>query len=296
MKTEALVTILTLFMVLISACNQSAKSSAGGLVEHEATVQKLAGGFVFTEGPATDKQGNIYFTDIPNSRIHRVSAEGNLSTFLENSGQANGLYFDKNGDLIACAGGTRKLVSIDEDKDVTVLAEKYGGKSFNSPNDLYLHAKGGIYFTDPRYGSRENLPQDGEHVYFLSSDRRRLIRVIDDMVRPNGVIGTSDGKRLYVADHGANKTYVYKIRPDGTLSEKKLFAMQGSDGMTVDHKGNVYLTEKAVSVFDPGGVMIKTIEVPERPSNVCFGGKDKKTLFITAGTSLYSIRMRVKGQ
>ena len=171
------------------------------------------------------------------------------------------------------------------------MADKYEGKPFNSPNDLWIDSKGGIYFTDPRYGPRDNLPQDGEHVYCLSADRTKLIRVINDMVRPNGVVGTPDGKLLYVADHGSNETYCYKINADGTLSDKKLFARQGSDGMTLDEHGNLYLTAQAVNVYDPAGKLIQTIELPETPSNVCFGGKNKKTLFITARTSLYSVDM-----
>jgi gluconolactonase len=265
------------------------------IVAPQAQVRKLASGFKFTEGPAVDPRGNVFFTDIPNSRIHKWSLDGQLSTFLENSGRANGLFFDKTGNLLACAGGAGRLVSIDPRGKVTVLADKYQGKPFNSPNDLWQHPKGGIYFTDPRYGRRENLPQDGEHVYYLSADRKRLVRVIDDMVRPNGLIGTPDGKLLYVADHGANKTYVYKINPDGTLSDKKLFAPQGSDGMTLDEHGNLYLTAAAVSVYDAAGNKIQTIEVPEKPSNVCFAGPDKKTLIVTARTSLYSLRMQVKG-
>ncbi|HUT29427.1 MAG TPA: SMP-30/gluconolactonase/LRE family protein [Sedimentisphaerales bacterium] len=265
------------------------------IVAPGATVQKVAGGFKFTEGPAADVRGNIFFTDIPNSRIHKWLLEGTVSTFLENSDGANGLFFDRNGNLLACAGGMGRLVSIDPRGRVRVLAEKYEGKPFNSPNDLWQHPRGGIYFTDPRYGERENLPQDGEHVYYLSSDRERLIRVIDDMVRPNGLIGTRDGKLLYVADHGANKTYVYKINSDGTLSDKKLFVPQGSDGMTMDERGNVYLTAAAVVVYDAEGSRIHTIDVPERPSNVCFGDRDKRTLFITARTSLYAVRMQVKG-
>lgn len=263
---------------------------AGGL-HAESSVRKLAGEFRFTEGPAPDKDGNIFFTDIPNNRIHKWSTDGVLSTFLENSGGANGLYFDSDGNLIACAGGTGKLVCIDPQGKVIVLADSYKGKPFNSPNDLWLDAKGGIYFSDPRYGPRENLPQDGEHVYYLTPDRKQVIRVIDDMVRPNGVIGTPDGKKLYVADHGANQTYVYTIEPDGTLTDKELFAEQGSDGMTLDAEGNLYLTSQAVVVYDPSGKQIKTIEVPERPSNVCFGGADKQTLFITARTSLYAMDM-----
>ncbi len=138
------------------------------------------------------------------------------------------------------------------------------------------------------------MEQDGEHVYYLSPDRKKLIRVIDDMVRPNGVIGTPDGKLLYVADHGGRKTFVYKINNDGTLSNKKLFAPEGSDGMTIDNEGNIYLTARVVAVYNKNGQKIETIKVPEGPANLCFGGPDKRTLFITARTSLYSVRMRVK--
>ena len=264
--------------------------TSGVHAQGQSDIQKLADGFKFTEGPAADKDGTVYFTDIPSSRIHKWSIDGKLSTFMENSDKANGLFFDKDGNLIACAGGIGKLVSIGPQGNITVLADKYEGKPFNSPNDLWIDSKGGIYFTDPRYGPRENLPQDGEHVYYLSADQKQIIRVIDDMVRPNGVIGTSDGKKLYVADHGANQTYVYKINPNGTLSEKKLFAPQGSDGMTLDDGGNLYLTAEAVNVYDSTGKLIRTIKLPERPSNVCFG-RNKKTLFITAQKSLYSIDM-----
>ena len=263
-------------------------------VQAASTVRKLAGGFKFTEGPAADAVGNIYFTDIPNSRIHKWFVDGKLTTFLENSEGANGLFFDAAGNLIACAGAAGKLVAIDMQGNRTTLAESYEGKPFNSPNDLWIDAKGGIYFTDPRYGNRDNLPQGGEHVYYLTPDQKTVIRVIDDRVRPNGLIGTPDGKRLYVADHGANQTFAYTINPDGTLSDKKLFASQGSDGMTLDAAGNVYLTAEAVNVYTPSGQLIQTIVVPETPANVCFGGRDGKTLFITARTSLYGVDMSNK--
>jgi gluconolactonase len=254
-----------------------------------------SGGFRFTEGPAADAKGNIFFTDIPNNRIHKWSLNGKLSTFRENSGGSNGLYFDKKGNLLACEGGGRRLVSIDPKGNITVLADKYQNKKFNSLNDLWIDPKGGIYFTDPRYGRRDNLEQDGEHVYYLTPDRKSIVRVIDDMVRPNGIIGTRNGKRLYVTDHGGKKTFVYRINKDGTLLKKKLFAPEGSDGMTIDNEGNIYLTTNAVAVYNKKGEKIETIKVPEGPANVTFGGKDKKTLFITARTSLYSVRMRVKG-
>ncbi len=285
------VSMVLLFVVAAAGCGSEQLS----VVAPGAEVEKLAGGFRFTEGPAADAEGNIFFTDIPNNRIHKWSLDGKLSTFRANSGGSNGLYFAKKGNLLACEGGGRRLVSIDPKGKVTVLADKYENKRFNSLNDLWIDPKGGIYFTDPRYGRRDNLEQDGEHVYYLSPDRKSVIRVIDDMVRPNGIIGTRNGKKLYVTDHGGKKTFVYKINKDGTLSNKKFFAPEGSDGMTIDNEGNVYLTTSAVLVYNKKGEKIETIEVPERPANVCFGGKDKRTLFITARTSFYSVRMRVKG-
>ncbi|NIP26855.1 MAG: SMP-30/gluconolactonase/LRE family protein [Phycisphaerae bacterium] len=291
MKIRFYISML-LLLAFVSAGNSDEQLS---VVAAGAKVEKLAGGFRFTEGPAADAKGNIFFTDIPNNRIHKWSLDGKLSTFRENSGGSNGLYFDKKGNLLACEGGGRRLVSITPKGEVTVLADKYQNKKFNSLNDLWIDPKGGIYFTDPRYGRRDNLEQDGEHVYYLTPDRKNIIRVIDDMVRPNGIIGTRNGKRLYVTDHGGKKTFVYRINKDGTLSKKELFAPEGSDGMSIDNEGNIYLTTNAVAVYNKKGEKIETIKVPEGPANVTFGGKDKKTLFITARTSLYSVRMRVKG-
>jgi gluconolactonase len=254
---------------------------------------KLADGFEFTEGPATDAQGNVFFTDIRTSRIYKWSVDGQLSTFRTNSGGANGLFFDRDGNLLACEGDNGRLVSIDPQGNVTVLADKYNNKRFNKPNDLWIDPEGGVYFSDPAYQAK--VVQDGEHVYYLTPDRSDVIRVIDDMVRPNGIIGTPDGKVLYVTDHGAKKTYMYDINSDGTLSNKTLFTSRGSDGMTIDNEGNIYLTENSVLVYDSAGNRIEEISIPERPTNVCFGGTDRHTLFITARSSFHSIRMRVRG-
>ena len=274
----------------------AAPALASELVAPGAKVELLAGGFMSTEGPACDAEGNVYFTDIPNERIHKWSIDGKLTTFRENSGKANGLYFDREGNLLACEGGNRRLTSISPGGKVSVLADGFQGKKLNSPNDLWVDPKGGVYFSDPRYGQEDGLEQDGFHVYYLPPDRKELVRVIGDLVKPNGVLGAADGKTLYVADAGGGKTYAYRIQPDGSLTDRKLAAPVGADGMTLDERGNLYLARNVVHVYSPEGKAITTIEVPEPPANVCFGGKDRKTLFITARKGLYAVRMNVRGQ
>ncbi len=274
---------------------KSANAASVGLRVPDAQVEKVAEGFSFTEGPATDNDGNVYFSDIPNNHIHKWSPDGKISLFRDHTGGANGNYFDRNGNLISCEGTLRRVTSTDSKGKVSVLADGYQGKKLNSPNDLWIDPKGGIYFTDPRYGDTKDLEQDGEHVYYISPDGKNVARVIADMVRPNGLIGTPDGKILYVADHGGDKTYSYAIQPDGTLAGKKLFAPQGSDGMTLDERGNVYLTSKTITVYAPDGTKIETIEVPLEPANVTFGGKNGMTLFITARTTVFTLQMSVHG-
>ncbi len=265
------------------------------LVAPGAQVQKLAGGFRFTEGPAADAQGNVYFSDIPNNRIHIWTLDGKLKTFRENSGGANGLFFDAQGLLIACEGRARRVTASTPQGKLTVLASHYQGKRFNSPNDCWVDPQGGIYFTDPRYGPTDDLELPGFWVFYITPDRKRVLKVIDDLVKPNGIIGTRDGKLLYVADPGDNKTYVYQIQGPGKLAHRRLFAPRGSDGMTLDERGNLYLTRDKVYVYSPQGKLIASIQVPEVPANVCFGGADRKTLFITARRGLYSLRMQVRG-
>jgi gluconolactonase len=268
------------------------------IVAPDAKVEKVADGFAFTEGPASDGEGNVYFSDIPNNKIHMLSLDGKVTVFQDNTGGANGLYFDNKGNLVACAGGDRLIRCYSPDGEKT-LAKQYDGKKLNSPNDLWIDPKGGIYFTDPRYGrTKDDMEQPGEHVYYIlpgDGPDRKVIRVTDDLVRPNGIIGTNDGKTLYIADHGASKTWSYTMNPDGTLAHKQLFAEEGSDGMTIDSNSNIYLTNTAVKVYCCKGNKIATIDVPESPANVTFGGPQKKTLFVTARTSLYSIRTNVSG-
>jgi gluconolactonase len=265
-----------------------------------AKVEFLANGFKFTEGPACDRTGNVYFTDQPNDRILVWSTAGRLSTFLQGTGHANGLCFDRKGDLWACADEKNELWRISPSGKHVVVVKDYNGKLLNGPNDVWIRPDGGVYFTDPffrrDYWKRQQSEQDAQGVYYLEPKRNKLIRVAGDLRMPNGIIGTPDGKILYVADLGGQKTYRYDIQRDGMLSNKKLFCEMGSDGMTIDSEGNVYLTGKGVTVFDPAGKRIEQIAV-DAPwtANVCFGGKDRRTLFITAMQNLFGLRMRVKG-
>ncbi len=274
-------------------------AAADGPFDPAAKVEKLAGDFKFTEGCASDKAGNVYFTDQPTDRILKWSVDGKLSTFLEKSGRSNGLCVDADGKLWACADEKNELWKIDvETKKAEVLVKDFKGKLLNGPNDVWVTPAGGAYFSDPLY-KRPYWPAGGERqdkkgVYFLSP-KGELSRVADDLTQPNGIIGTPDGKTLYVADINAGKTYRYAIKADGTLADKELFCAKGSDGMTIDADGNVYLTSGVVWVFDKAGKKVAELKVPEGPSNVCFGGKDKKTLFVTARTGLYAIRCTVAG-
>jgi gluconolactonase len=290
--------------LLFAADAQSAPSTTApaspAVTAPGAKVEKFADGFAFTEGPAADANGNVYFTDQPNDRIHVWSTDGKLSTFLSPCGRSNGTYFDHKGNLLTCADDKNELWSISPAKKVTVLVKEYDGKLLNGPNDLWVRPDDGVYFTDPfykrSYWTRGPKEQGTEGVYFLSADRKRLIRVADDLRQPNGIIGTPDGKKLYVADIGAGKTYEYTIAADGSLKDKKLFCSMGSDGMTIDEEGNVYLTGHGVTVFDKTGKKIEHLDVPGPwTANVTFGGKDRKTLFITAGVGLYAVKMRVVG-
>jgi gluconolactonase len=297
MKTKFLSPYLAMVLLLPAAASAQSPIIAPG-----AQLQKISGGFKFTEGPAADRLGNVYFTDQPNDRIMKWSAEEEvITTFLQPSGRSNGLYFDTNGSLLACADEENQLWSIALDGSVTVLVKDFQGKLLNGPNDLWVRPDGGIYFTDPLYKrpywKRDPaMQQNGEHVYFVSSDRKTVKPVATDFNKPNGIIGAPDGKTLYVADIGAGKTFAYDIQPDGSLSQKRLFCELGSDGMTLDMEGNVYLTGRGVTVFDRNGKQIEHIQVPEGwTANVTFAGKDRQLLFITASGSVYALQMRVKG-
>jgi len=285
-------------LVKVSAANETA---GVGVVAPGEKAALLSASFKFTEGPAADAEGNVYFTDQPNDRICKWSVDGKLTDFMKPAGRSNGMFFDKQGNLWTCADMNNELWKIDRQGKVTVVVKDYNGKKLNGPNDLWIAPNGGIYFSDPLYKRdywtrNPAMQQDGQHVYYLAPGAKEPIRVTADLTQPNGIRGTPDGKLLYVADIGARKTYRYKINPDGTLADKTLFCSMGSDGMTMDSEGDLYLTGKGVTVFNPEGKQIDHIDIDKGwTANVAFGGKNRDTLFITASDSLYAIKTRVKG-
>lgn len=290
----------TLNLIILSLIfNYSLAQS--GIIAKDAKLTKGAGEYAFTEGPARDSKGNVFFTDQPNDKIYRWSAkDGYISVFMDKTGRSNGLYFDKKDNLYSCADEKNELWMIDKNKNVSVLVTDFEGKKLNGPNDLWIAPNGGIYFTDPfyqrNYWTRTKQEIEEKRVYYLSPDRKTVTIAAKDFVAPNGIIGSADGKTLYIADIGGRKTYSFSINADGTLSDRKLFCEMGSDGMTLDQNGNLYITGRGVTVFDKTGKKIEQIDVPEGwTANVTFGGKKRKTLFITASKSVYTLEMNVKG-
>lgn len=270
------------------------------VVADGATPQLISKQFSFTEGPTTDKDGNVFFTDQPNDKIWKYDTNGNLSVFMDKTGRSNGMYFDKKGNLISCADERNEIWAIDQQKKSSVLMSDYHGQLLNGPNDLWVHPKGGIYFTDPLYKrpwwTREGVRIPTERVYYLPKNATQPIPVDTIIKKPNGIIGSPNGKELFVADIADSKTYKYQIAKDGSLTNRQLFAAMGSDGMTIDKKGNIYLTGNGVTVFDKHGKKIDHIDIPEKwTANVCIAGKNKDQLFITASQAVYTIPLKVKG-
>jgi len=290
-----------LMPALLAICPISACAQQPELIADGATLQLVSEQFSFTEGPATAPNGDVYFTDQPNNRIYRWDARTNqVDLYMEPAGRANGLWYDGQGRLLAAADEKFELWRIGADRQVEVLADSYDGKKFNGPNDIWVHPNSTIYFTDPYYQrpwwQRTEMEQEAQQVYMIRPGQNEVVLAAGGLVQPNGIIGTADGLYLYVADIGDKKTYRYAIGADGSLSDRKLLIDMGSDGMTLDERGNLYLTGNGVHIYSPEGTLLAHIEVPENwTANVTFGGTDGKTLFITAMDSVYTLRMDVRG-
>ncbi len=283
-------------------------ADAESLVAPGAKVQKLAGDMKFTEGPAWfPATKTLVFSDIPNSKLMQWSEGKGLSVFRP-SEQSNGNILDLQGRLISCQHAGRNLVRTEADGSLTVLADKFDGKRFNSPNDVAVRSDGTLWFTDPPWGLTGPADLPGHWVFKLDPKTKTVEPVVKDLAMPNGINFSPDESRIYIADTGGHPkhpdpafhklpagVHCYEVSKDGKLGKKLFTIKAGSDGMTVDVKGNLYTTHGGVTIYNADGKFLEKIEVPEGPANVCFGGDDLRTLFITARTSLYSIRMQNPG-
>lgn len=268
----------------------------------DAELKLVAEGYSFTEGPTADEAGNVFFTDQPNNRIIRFDFDsGQVETWMEPSGRSNGLFFVHPQKMIACADENNELWVIHpESKQHKVIVGQFEGRRFGGPNDCWVDRDGTIYFTDPLYKRpywKHTISSDHPRGVYRVTTSGEVIQELSDLRQPNGIIGDSQQRLLWVADIGAKRTYRFKITEDGSLSDQQLFCESGSDGMTLDNRGNVYLTgNQGVTVFDPQGKLIQTIAVPRRwTANVTFAGPNNQHLFITAGDAVFTIEMKVKG-
>ena len=291
------------------------KSHSNEIVAEGEAPVRLADSYSFTEGPATDARGNVYFTDQPNNRIYRWDCEsGEITLFTDQSGRSNGMYFDAQGNLIACADMDNQLWRFDmrstsgrllpqgrKNGQAEILITDYRGKLLNGPNDVWISKDGGYYLTDPYfkrdYWTRSpERQQPVEGLYYLAPGSNQLVMLDSTLNQPNGLVGTPDGKHLYVAEAKENRILRYDILTDGSLTNRQVFANMGSDGMTIDDRGNIYLTGDGVTVFNKDGQKIAHFPIPEDwTANVCFGGKEHNILFITASKSVYTLKMLVHG-
>jgi gluconolactonase len=286
------------------------------LIARGASWEKVAGDLGFGEGPAWHRDGYLLFEDVTNSRTLKLDASDRVTVFREATGAANGLAFDREARLVACegngSGGGRRLARIGRDGTATALAERYQGKRLNSPNDLAIDRRGRVFFTDPRYGKRENLELDREGVYRVDPDGT-LTRVVESLTRPNGILVSRDSRTLYVAENaspgGAVQLWAFDLDARGGASRGRILydfgGGRGIDGMALDRAGRIWATagtkEKAgIYVFVPDGrrdaaKLLAFIAMPEDPTNCTFGGPARDVLYVTTTSSLYRIRTTVRG-
>jgi gluconolactonase len=315
-------------VVPFAQSQQQPEQSLGDLLPKDA-VAAPAAVVCFLEGPAVDAAGSVFFSDMAGNRILKMDAKGAVSVFRADSGRTNGNCFDAQGRLISCEGsehgpGRRRMVRTDmKTGQVTVLTEKYEGKRYNSPNDCCVDSAGRIWFTDPRYdANRSDLEMDVEGVYRIDPDGK-VTRVLTqkELHRPNGIAITPDAKTVYVIDShpkvgGNRKIWAFAVQPDGSLADRHLVydfgKGRGGDGMKLDVKGNLWVAAginksrgnagetldvpAGVYVISPHGAMLGKIPIPEDLiTNLAFGGPDKKTIYVTAGKTLYRIQANVSG-
>lgn len=296
----ALTAVLSALFVFVGAVLPTAAQDAP--LPEDASVEKIAGDFQFTEGPYWRDAGYLVFSDIPANTIYRWAPDEEATVFLKPSGHSNGITADNQGRLLLAQHDGR-IARVSEDGEIVPLAAEYNGRRLNSPNDLVVRSDGSIYFTDPPYGVDEAERElDFSGVYRLHPDGE-LELLTKEFGRPNGICFSPDESKLYVNDSRETLVRVFDVAEDGSISNGRTFAQpedadaQGStDGMKVDTAGNLYTTGPGgVWIYAPDGTLLDRLSVPQPPTNLAFGGPNNTTLYITARPDVYRVQVNIPG-
>jgi gluconolactonase len=276
--------ISLLISLLICSCK---KEDANDVLAGESLM--IADNLLFAEGPVYHNN-HLYFSDIQANKIYRWDESNGLSVFIENSGGANGLFFDAFGNLVVCEGSNKRISLFDVDRNEVLVADSFENSPFNEPNDLWISPNGNIYFTDPVFSG--TLTQPCEDVYCILSSNHQIIKVAGDLLRPNGIIGNYSGTNLFIADYGASEIFRYTISEDATLTNKEPFADIQADGLTIDGEDNLYAAGQSIMIFDPEGSLTASMEVSGTPTNLYYTEKDNvRFLFVTTHHSVVRITL-----
>jgi gluconolactonase len=302
---------MALFVLVAAACMTLASSAfaadSSSDIKPLGPIEVVKDGFDFTEGPASDGKGNLYFSNIPKNRVHKLASDGTVSVFWENSNKTNGLMVDRDGRVIGCQMEGQVVAYSPDGKNHEVLAAQYNGKRFNAPNDLVIDKQGGIYFTDPDYAAPQPLPQGIRTIYYLAPGKERVVTRLyeQDLPNPNGIILSPDEKTLYVVPSLDSKMLAFPVLEPGKVGPPRTFCelaqfprenFRGGDGLAIDVEGNLYITAATgIQIFGADGKPRGFIKTPQKPANCTFAGPDNKTLYITAGNTLYKVQMPIAG-
>lgn len=272
--------------------------SSAAFAQQERQVDRVAGGFRFTEGPVWSREGFLLFSDVPNNQILQYVPGEKPTVFRDNSNGANGNAFDTQGRFYTCESRTRRVVRMDKKGNLQVLADKWEGKRLNAPNDIVVRKDGHVYFTDPAFGSQADTRELDFYGVYHITPKGELRLIAQPAGRPNGIAFSPNGRVLYVTNSDEHNVRAYDVDHNGEISGERVFISRVSgvpDGVRVDEKGHVYVAAKGLAIYDPQGKLTETIEFPEKPANCAFGDADLQTLYVTARTALYRLRRDVKG-
>ena len=262
------------------------------------SIEKVDAGFRFTEGPVWSREGFLLFSDVPNNHIRKLAPGERSTVFRDDSHGANGNTYDAQGRLYSCESKTRRVVRLDKKGNIEVLAEKWEGKRLNAPNDIVVRKDGHIYFTDPAFGDQADTRELSFYGVYHITPKGVMSLIAKPAGRPNGIAFSPNGRILYVDNSDDRSVRAYDVDRNGEVSNERVVVSNIDgvpDGMKVDEKGNLYITAKGIAVYTPEGKPLQNIELSETPANCAFGDPDLQTLYITAHTSLYRIRLNVKG-